>query len=436
AWGADVPLLPAPDWATATQPVTSSGELPVELRESLSSLSSWLASIPADGSATKKLYEVDSLALLASAAPIAGGGESPMGAMLTARFQAQPFTEPLTRHNYVRARWYDPETGTWLSPDPMGYRDSSNLYAFAGGDPVNGRDPRGLGSYWIERSQEIVTELCAKHYAEWDGRRIDLLHELKTLLENKPETDPNAPKRPGLFARGFHALFGTDWGNEGQKRYSEALDRKYRSGYQLSDDPDIAEAQGVATRDRDPGRALQDATYRDVGGVGVNAAGKIAQGEVQSGAVRVGAGIFGVIARTAEEEQFLRNAAATFGDSSVFSKAKRFEGEMIIQRSDIAWSVENVRLMAGGNAPFAKNAAGEWERINLHHVGRQEAKLIELLKSENRYNPATGGPLHIPGPGGPRRSRNFNVGYWNDRLRDAIDAGEIPQDVLRAAGVR
>ncbi len=140
------PILPAPDWATATQPVTTSGNLPVEVRESLSSLSSWLAGVPADGDDRKTLYEVDSLALLASAAPpssMSGGGESPMGAMLTARFQAQPFTEPLTRHNYVRARWYDPDTGTWLSPDPIGYRDSSNLYAFAGGDPVNCADPTG-----------------------------------------------------------------------------------------------------------------------------------------------------------------------------------------------------------------------------------------------------------------------------------------------------
>jgi hypothetical protein len=44
---------------------------------------------------------------------------------------------------YARARWYDPGTGSFLSPDPMGYVDSSNLYAFAGGDPVNARDPRG-----------------------------------------------------------------------------------------------------------------------------------------------------------------------------------------------------------------------------------------------------------------------------------------------------
>ena|SRR5581483_8901495 len=52
---------------------------------------------------------------------------------------------PKTRwgHDYVRNRWYSPETGTFPSPDPLGYVDSANLYAFAGGDPVNGRDPTG-----------------------------------------------------------------------------------------------------------------------------------------------------------------------------------------------------------------------------------------------------------------------------------------------------
>jgi len=43
----------------------------------------------------------------------------------------------------VRARWYDPSTGSFLTPDPMGYTDSSNLYAFGAGDPVNQRDPTG-----------------------------------------------------------------------------------------------------------------------------------------------------------------------------------------------------------------------------------------------------------------------------------------------------
>ena len=38
---------------------------------------------------------------------------------------------------------YQPLSGTWFSPDRKAYVDSSNLYTFGGGDPVNGRDPRG-----------------------------------------------------------------------------------------------------------------------------------------------------------------------------------------------------------------------------------------------------------------------------------------------------
>lgn len=55
-----------------------------------------------------------------------------------------PFREPLTGLVGARARFYDPTTGTFLSPDPLGYADSSNLYSFSDGDPVNRRDPTGL----------------------------------------------------------------------------------------------------------------------------------------------------------------------------------------------------------------------------------------------------------------------------------------------------
>jgi hypothetical protein len=57
-------------------------------------------------------------------------------------FKAWPFREPATGLVYGRGRWYDAETGTFLSPDPMSYADSSSLYAFAKGDPVNNSDPR------------------------------------------------------------------------------------------------------------------------------------------------------------------------------------------------------------------------------------------------------------------------------------------------------
>ncbi len=46
---------------------------------------------------------------------------------------------------YFRARWYEPETGRWLSPDPIGISGGLNLYAFCGNDPVNYIDPTGNG---------------------------------------------------------------------------------------------------------------------------------------------------------------------------------------------------------------------------------------------------------------------------------------------------
>ncbi|MBI4501464.1 MAG: hypothetical protein HY700_09915 [Gemmatimonadetes bacterium] len=45
---------------------------------------------------------------------------------------------------YMRNRWYEPHTGRFLSEDPVGLEGGINPYAYATGDPVNGRDPTGL----------------------------------------------------------------------------------------------------------------------------------------------------------------------------------------------------------------------------------------------------------------------------------------------------
>ncbi len=45
---------------------------------------------------------------------------------------------------YARARWYDPLTKRFLSPDPLGVSAGVNRYLFAGGDPMNSDDPDGL----------------------------------------------------------------------------------------------------------------------------------------------------------------------------------------------------------------------------------------------------------------------------------------------------
>jgi RHS repeat-associated protein len=138
-WSAETPFLPAPAWATASRPVYSSSALPIEVRESLTNVSALITSLQPGETRTDVSYDIPNLSLTGSQA-----GDPNVAALFASSFQAQPFTEPFTHKIYVRERWYDPVLGMWLTPDPLGYRDSSNLYAFAGGDQVNGRDPTGM----------------------------------------------------------------------------------------------------------------------------------------------------------------------------------------------------------------------------------------------------------------------------------------------------
>ena len=47
---------------------------------------------------------------------------------------------------YLRARFYDPFSGMFLEPDPLGYEDSVNLYAAFANNPVSRTDPTGLNA--------------------------------------------------------------------------------------------------------------------------------------------------------------------------------------------------------------------------------------------------------------------------------------------------
>jgi RHS repeat-associated protein len=44
---------------------------------------------------------------------------------------------------YLGARYYAPDSGTFLSPDPLGHSASMDLYSYCDGDPVNNYDPDG-----------------------------------------------------------------------------------------------------------------------------------------------------------------------------------------------------------------------------------------------------------------------------------------------------
>jgi RHS repeat-associated protein len=58
---------------------------------------------------------------------------------------AGQYTDHATGLIYMRARWYDPATGQFITSDPIGHASGeTNLYRYAGGDPANIVDPSGL----------------------------------------------------------------------------------------------------------------------------------------------------------------------------------------------------------------------------------------------------------------------------------------------------
>lgn len=89
-------------------------------------------------SAIRTSYEYDDWGKLTSSSDLEG-----FNGRDRARWKGALWLGPELDLYYMRARWYEPHSGRFLSEDPIGLAGGINPYVYAGNDPINFRDPDG-----------------------------------------------------------------------------------------------------------------------------------------------------------------------------------------------------------------------------------------------------------------------------------------------------
>ena len=98
-----------------------------------------------------------------------------------------------------QARMYNPETGRYLSPDPIGLEGGLNLFVYTENDPVNGIDPEGLETWVCTKPLDVIGDKGEKISGTKSGPDIwgnPLYHKYLCI------GNPDAPKCGGQSSKG------------------------------------------------------------------------------------------------------------------------------------------------------------------------------------------------------------------------------------------
>jgi RHS repeat-associated protein len=111
------------------------------------------------------------------------------------RFAGQYFDAETGLH-YNYHRHYDPKTGRYLPPDPIGLLGGNNLFLYADGNPINYVDPYGLWWAWGLRILTFFARYLryvppatkvAQDYLDESPGVTSAVKELKRMYDNEKQ---------------------------------------------------------------------------------------------------------------------------------------------------------------------------------------------------------------------------------------------------------